>query len=27
MPGDWETTLTISRGGSPIGAPKFATTF
>jgi hypothetical protein len=27
MPGDWETTLTVSRGGATLAAPKFATTF
>jgi hypothetical protein len=27
MPGTWETTVTISRGGTTVGAPKFATTF
>jgi hypothetical protein len=27
MPGDWETTLTVSRGGAVLGAPKFATRF
>lgn len=27
MPGEWETTLTISRGGATLGAPRFRTTF
>lgn len=27
MAGDWETTVTVSRGGVALGAPKFATTF
>jgi hypothetical protein len=27
MTGDWETTVTVSRGGVTIGAPVFATTF
>jgi hypothetical protein len=27
MPGEWETTLTIERGGATIGAPRFTTEF
>jgi uncharacterized protein YceK len=27
MAGDWETTVTFSRAGGAVGAPKFATTF
>jgi hypothetical protein len=27
MPGEWETTLTISRGGATLGTPRFTTTF
>jgi hypothetical protein len=27
MAGDWETTVTVSRAGVSVGAPKFATTF
>jgi hypothetical protein len=27
MPGEWETTVTISRGATTVGAPRFATEF